>query len=383
MTKAEIIPRKCNLKIAFIVADDTSLDPDTEAIIVDRLHGRVADVDLYHEDDIDAGNANLNKYDLVLASKQITDDSKVNELTYLEVPVISFKATLSCSILGIGTVVAAGIIPGTNTNITDKTHNITRERDLGPQSIYKTSSLIEFIGGISLNALSLAEDPLDINKKHLVIAEAGEWVNIYELGFLRYEGLRIHFGYSQINQLNAIGQSLFDETIGYALCKSAFEYRGYFTELLGLSNDMTKLDITTTARDLDIVPSNQRSPSPTITDDKKVRKVMLIVECWVNNASVESPLQNCIDCTNPSHNQWQANLDGGSYVDLEPHGQMEDGDWTLYTPQSHLYQKLIFDVTDLIRNIDGNIGVRLQNARARLNILELTCTVALSVTYKI
>jgi hypothetical protein len=376
MVKAVITPRKCTQRIAFIVADDASLDADTEAIIVDRLHGKIANIDLYHEDDIDAGNANLSKYDLVLASKQITDDSKVDELADLKIPVISFKGSLSTGILGMG-VSTGPPISGTNTNITDKTHNITRERDTGSQSIYKTSSNIEFIGGLSAGTLSLAQDPLDSNKKHLVIADSGAFVGLTSAS--RFAGTRIHFGYYQINQLNAVGQSLFDDTISYALCRSILDERGYFTELLSLSNDMTRLNITATATNLDIIPSNLKSASPTITDDKKVRKVMLLMECWLNN-TYEG--QNSIDCTNPSHNQWQANLDGGSYVDLEPDGQMQDGDWALPAANSSLNQKLIFDITDLVRNIDGKIGVRLENAKAKQNNLELTCSVALSVTYK-
>jgi len=81
----------------------------------------------------------------------------------------------------------------------------------------------------------------------------------------------------------------------------------YFEQTVPLAvNCVQHLD--NTAANKDFIPSGTRGASGLVsTDDTKVKKVILtIIGSVVNTAGVA----NALDCTDPTHNQWQINLDG-------------------------------------------------------------------------
>jgi hypothetical protein len=210
----EVMLKQCTLKVAFIVADDTDLDGDSELHIYNSIHGRIASIDLFHQNDIDSGSANLEKYDLILVSDKVTY-TNVDGLTTLKVPIISFNGGVSNNVLHIGS--SNGNSTETETNITDQTHNITREQTTGNnQKIYNPlgGGPVDYIGGISFEAVSLAEDTITSAQKHLVVLDRNKLLANGE----KAPELRLHFGFYHKNKLTNLGKTLFSESIMYGLC---------------------------------------------------------------------------------------------------------------------------------------------------------------------
>ena len=118
-------------------------------------------------------------------------------------------------------------------------------------------------------------------------------------------------------------------------------------------------------------------------DDTKVKKVsLLIIGRGVNGFDGD----NALDCTAPDDNQWQIDLDSGGWTDLvneEPDGQMLDNDWRCYGKGIIHPFTFMFDVTAQVTNIDGKIGVRLENAQAEQDNLIVTCDIYLKVVWKL
>lgn len=119
------------------------------------------------------------------------------------------------------------------------------------------------------------------------------------------------------------------------------------------------------------------------SNDDNVDKVFLIV---IGRAENTYDGVNALDCTTATHNQWQINLGGAAWADLtndQADGQMADGDWhcsALGVIHPFTFQ---FDVTSQITNIDGNIGVRLENANADSASFDVWCDVYLRIDWKI
>lgn len=101
--------------------------------------------------------------------------------------------------------------------------------------------------------------------------------------------------------------------------------------------------------------------------------------------------QNNLDCTTAAHNQWQANVNGGAYTDLENvvsgvgkhDGQMLDTDWQCMLQGVIHPFTFMFDVTDRLVAPNNRIGLRLQNARARGANMVVTLDVYLKVVWKL
>jgi len=159
---------------------------------------------------------------------------------------------------------------------------------------------------------------------------------------------------------------------------------GYFEQTVPIAVNCLQ-QLTNTAADKDFIADNTRGANGLIsTTDSYVQKIILTITGAVVNTYDGT---NALDCTTASHNQWQVSLDGGSYADLvngsNADGQMSDNDWRLPKGGSALGFALSFDVTSQITNIDGNIGVRLQNGRAEQNGFEVTASIYLTVLWKI
>jgi len=158
----------------------------------------------------------------------------------------------------------------------------------------------------------------------------------------------------------------------------------YFEQTVPLAvNSLQQLN--NTAANKAFIASNTRGASGLVsTDDTKVQKVILTVIGSVVNTYSGT---NAIDCTTATHNQWQVNLDGGAWADLvngaSADGQMNDNDWRLPRQGSALGFSLSFDVTSQITNIDGNIGLQLENGRSEADGFEVTTSIYLTVLWEL
>lgn len=175
------------------------------------------------------------------------------------------------------------------------------------------------------------------------------------------------------------------KVISYNHSEGKFEYVpdcAYFETILPLIMNSLQT-LTNTQADKAFIASNTRGATGLIsTDDAKVQKIFLhLVGVATNTFAGE----NALDCTTGTHNQWQVNLDGGSYTDLvngsSADGQMLDNDWKTYAQGGNQPFHFMFDVTSQISNIDGKIGITLQNGRSEQSSLNVTANVFLRVLW--
>lgn len=135
----------------------------------------------------------------------------------------------------------------------------------------------------------------------------------------------------------------------------------------------------------DFIATNTRGGQGLIsTVDAKMQKAFLLIIGRVVNVFAGT---NALDSTTAAHNQWMANLDGGAYSDLVngafADGQMLDNDWRCNVDGAIHPFTLMFNITTLLTNVDGNIGVRLENGRSEQTSLIVTCDIYLKVVWKL
>lgn len=158
-----------------------------------------------------------------------------------------------------------------------------------------------------------------------------------------------------------------------------------------LGNNLTQT-LDNIEADKDFIAANTRAATGLLyTDDSKVKKVFLaILGNAVNTYSGANALgcmpplpyayANAIECTT---NKWQIDLDGGGFIDLNPDGQMLDNDWRCPIEGAIHSFAYVFDVTSQITNIDGKIGIRLANGKAKQASLVVTIVTAyLNILWK-
>lgn len=157
----------------------------------------------------------------------------------------------------------------------------------------------------------------------------------------------------------------------------------YSRQTLPIAMNCAKKTINNTQTDTDFIASNTTGAKGLLNiDDTKVGKIFLMLVARVENVYAG---QNYLDCSTATDNQWQINLDGGGYSDLvneEADGQMLDGDWNMYSQYQQIAVSYLFECTSQITNIDGKIGIRLANARAKQASMNITLDVFLIVDYK-
>jgi len=158
---------------------------------------------------------------------------------------------------------------------------------------------------------------------------------------------------------------------------------GYFEQNLGILMNSTQT-LTNVAGDKDFIATNTTGASGLIsTVDAKVQRVMLVI---IGLAVNTYDGDNALDCTTAAHNQWKMNLDGGAWTDLtneEADGQMLDNDWLCLGKGAVHPFVFEFNVTAQVTNIDGKIGLRLENGRAEQDGLKVTLASFLKVLYKL
>lgn len=181
---------------------------------------------------------------------------------------------------------------------------------------------------------------------------------------------------SQIAVGNTIQQDLADiHTLVGAL--------GYFEQNCPIVMNTTQT-LTNAAADKDFIASNTTGADGLMfTSDAYVQRVMLVI---IGRAVNSYAGNNALDCTTATHNQWKINLDGGAYSDLvneEADGQMLDNDWQAIGEGAIHPFTFMFDVTSQVSNIDGKIGVRLENGRSEQSSFIVTCDIYLKILWKI
>jgi len=164
---------------------------------------------------------------------------------------------------------------------------------------------------------------------------------------------------------------------------AAIPTENYFEQTCLLKMNSTQT-LTNAAGDKNFIASNVTGAVNLIsTDDAKVQRVTLII---IGRAVNSYAGNNALDCTTGTHNQWRANLDDGVYADLtneEADGQMLDNDWPCIGEGAIHPFTFGFDVTALVTNIDGKIGVMLENGRSEQDGLIVICDIYLKVLYRL
>lgn len=180
---------------------------------------------------------------------------------------------------------------------------------------------------------------------------------------------------SQIAVANSIQQDMAD-------IHTLVGTQGYFEQNCPIVMNTTQT-ITSAAADKDFIASNATGADGLMfTSDAYVQRVMLVI---IGRAVNSYAGNNELDCTTATHNQWKINLDGGAYSDLvneEADGQMLDGDWQAIGEGAIHPFTFMFDVTSQVTNIDGKIGVRLENGRSAQDSFIVTCDIYLKVLWK-
>lgn len=168
---------------------------------------------------------------------------------------------------------------------------------------------------------------------------------------------------------------------------AALEANRYVEEICPIINNAEgSALIGTTHADVTLIASNTQAATGLRSSiDALVQKVQLVI---IGVAENQYAGINYLDCTLATDNQWQMNLDGGSYSDLQngskADGQMADLDWHCQVEGAQAGFVFTFDITSLMTNIDGNIGLKLANARAKQASLKITLQlVALKVLWKL
>ncbi|MBA7497012.1 hypothetical protein ES702_07621 [subsurface metagenome] len=161
--------------IGIIVADKNN-PPAVVSLIKTELEKKYI-VDLLDDDDIDAGSADLEVYDLIFVAGDITDMTKINELTTLGVPIATGNPEVALTILRMGddsggSGTSWGTAAGqTQVNIVDNTHQITLTKTLGNNTTYTAAGNINWVRASDLvvDAVELAEISGDNTKSALVV----------------------------------------------------------------------------------------------------------------------------------------------------------------------------------------------------------------------
>jgi len=123
--------------------------------------------------------------------------------------------------------------------------------------------------------------------------------------------------------------------------------------------------IDTAIGDKDFIASNHGDGMPTglIQEDVShlIRASILIIGRAVNDFNG----LNYLDCSTATWNQWQINVDGGTYIDLQnsakADGQMHDTDWYCAARGVIHPFTFMFDITSLVTSVTNRFGLRLQN----------------------
>ena len=145
-----------------------------------------------------------------------------------------------------------------------------------------------------------------------------------------------------------------------------------------------EVTITQAGATVNFIAANATGASGLISvDDAKVQEVFLLI---IGRALNSYAGTNALDCLAAADNQWQIDLDNAGFTDLvneEPDGQMIDNDWRCAAEGIIHPFTFMFDVTAQVTNIDGKVGVRLENAQAEQDTLIVTCDIYLKVVFKL
>jgi len=159
----------------------------------------------------------------------------------------------------------------------------------------------------------------------------------------------------------------------------------YFEQTVPIATNLTKT-LDNTAADKIFLAANVRGGQGLAfpTEESKMLKAFILILGDVENTFDGS---NALDCTTEEHNQWQWDLNNGGFVDLvngtHPDGQMLDDDWRCASKGAARSFAYEFGITSLLTDLDGKIGIKLQNGRAEQDGLNVTIHVYLKILWKV
>ncbi len=151
--------------------------------------------------------------------------------------------------------------------------------------------------------------------------------------------------------------------------------RSFFEQLCPVMMNCEQT-LTTVATDRDFVATNIVEGIPTGLVAPNINRLVSAYLLLIGRVVNSFAGQNNLDCTVVTDNQWQVNIDGGAYVDLQngekEDGQMLDTDWECYAQGIIHPFTFMFDITEQITALTNRIGLRLENAISRQNNLIVT-----------
>lgn len=171
--------------------------------------------------------------------------------------------------------------------------------------------------------------------------------------------------------------------IGYSSGRMMSPFLSYFSQSIPLIMNV-KGTVTSSPSNVSFIASNHSDGAivkPFFTDIGRVAKVYILL---LGRAVNQYNGRNFID--GGSANQWQININGGSYYNLENLGKGDgafgNGDLDCYAQGLVHPFTMFFDITERITALDNRIGLRLQSAEAIQNSLDIIVDVYTKITWR-
>lgn len=149
--------------------------------------------------------------------------------------------------------------------------------------------------------------------------------------------------------------------------------------------------LTTVATDADFIPTNSINGIMVDLIDADFANISRVSLLIIGRAVNTFAGQNNLNCAIAANNQWQWNINGGTYRDLtnmsaegsKHDGQMLDTDWECMVQGAIHPFTFMFNMSGLLGALDDRVGLRLENARSRQNNLIVTVDVYMKIVWKL
>lgn len=165
-----------------------------------------------------------------------------------------------------------------------------------------------------------------------------------------------------------------------------FDFYSYLAQVCPLKMNCEQT-LTTVAGNKDFIASNHADGLPTGLLGVDISTLQNAAVLMIGRVVNSFAGRNYLNCAVATDNQWQVNVDGGAYVDLQnagkADGQMLDTDWDCYAQGVIHPFTLMFDITSLVTALTNRFGVRLQNGRSLQNNLIVTVDIYTRYVWKL
>jgi hypothetical protein len=145
--------------------------------------------------------------------------------------------------------------------------------------------------------------------------------------------------------------------------------------------------ISTVIGDKDFIASNSTDGIPTGLIDEDISRLEKASILLIGRAVNDFNGINYLNCSTATWNQWQINVNGGTYVDLQNNGkadgQMADTDWYCVARGVIHPFTFMFDITGLVTSVQNRFGIRLQSGIAIADSLIITVDIYSKYTWRL